>query len=136
MLYISRWWPEGKKINGVGVRKVRFYTLIIVLYIKCLFLNLFVLTCLWHMHSRYICNNVFPWDQRIQKIWSSRDKVKFFTLDNCSVGDILNLFLWTCLLHSAHVTYVTMYFLCSIVWDTSCYMFQDGDQRMQKMEYE
>ena len=38
------------------------------------------------MYARYICTNVFAWDQRIQKNYGVGERqLRFFTLDNCSV---------------------------------------------------
>ena len=54
--HISRWGPEDAK-NGVGVRKVRFFTLDNCSVMKSFFW--FVSTCLLHMYACYICTNGF-----------------------------------------------------------------------------
>ena len=59
MLHISRWGPEDTKNNGVGVRKVRFLTLVNCSVYKRFFWSLFVSTCLLHMYACYICSNRF-----------------------------------------------------------------------------
>ena len=136
MLHISRWgWTDTK--NDIGVQKVICFTLDNCSVYKRFFLVIFLCTCLLHLYTRYICNNKFPHsivlDMSCHTYYNVQPedaknevgvrKVRFFTLDNCSVYKKFFWFFSTCLLHMYACYICTNGFPFSIVLDTSCYMF-------------
>ncbi len=146
--YFEMWTRGYKNWSRIEKGKI-FYPWQFVLCINYFSGNLIVWTCLLHMYTRYIRNNVFlcsiMWgrscyifqdgNERTQTNDVGVQKVRCFTLDNCFVYKIfflvISFFVLVCY-SCTHVTYVIMYFCVASCWTCHATHIIMCDQRMQK----